>query len=111
MANGGVAVSVSWYPNAGQQLSDVADRALGQASEQILERANRQAPFLTGAMIRSSRVVEVQPGFFRIEYLVPYAAVQHQNMRFHHRHGRARWLAIELSQTDIAQTIASRVRL
>lgn len=103
-------IDVRWYPQVGDRLRRMSEDATGNAWDDILESANRSAPYLTGALIRSSRVTEVEDGQYRIEYSVPYAARMHWSQRVTLRSGRSRWLWTEIQRSDIGRMIAARIR-
>lgn len=105
-----VSVDVRWNRSVEDRMRRAVEQGTGGAWEDLLESANRNAPWLTGALVRTSRVVEVEDGRYRIEYPVPYAARQHWDQRIRHRTGRSRWLWTEIEGAQIERMIAARTR-
>lgn len=101
-------VSVTWYHDVSDAVPREVDNAVGAAAGDILLRANRGAPRLTGALIQQSEVRRDPPGFrYVIEYHVPYAARQHWTNRT-----RRQWLraSADVEEGQLERTISARVR-
>lgn len=68
------------------------DGALGDASEYVLETANRTAPIEESTLIRSG-ATDVDDGKAAVSYDTVYAVIQHERMDFRHDPGRRpKWL-------------------
>lgn len=101
-------LDIHWDERAAQAPVRQADTASRTMLDQTLEMANRDAPLLTGAMIRSSLVTDAYDGTYAIEYHVPYAFRQHQTRRYRHTRGRAFWLrdAVDKDPSQLERLIA-----
>lgn len=78
-------------PNAMREVRRAAELAVRDATEHLLEEANRTAPIEEGTLIRSGRATtDGLRGV--VSYDTPYAVRQHEDTRLKHRNGRrAKW--------------------
>lgn len=90
-----------------QELARVTRAAVSDATEYLLETANRTAPIEEGTLIGSgTATVEQDPTTTRgvVAYDTPYAVRQHEDTRLRHDAGRrAKWL--ERTADEEAATI------
>lgn len=89
--------------------------AVDDATEHLLEQANRTIPIETATMERSGQATsEAQPGRVVgvVSYDTPYAARQHEDTRLRHDDGRrAKWLEATMAEETprVGKFIADRI--
>lgn len=70
----------------------VAEKLLAQIAHKILAWAKEHAPFKTGDLRGSGKVIPVPGGGFVIAFTAPHAAAQHEHTEYHHNVGEAKYL-------------------
>ncbi len=96
--------SFRFNPNWDGPIRRAAERAIADASEHLLEEANRTAPIEEGTLIRSGKTT-VDKGRLAaaVSYDTPYAVRQHEDTRLRHDDGRrAKWLQRTLQERSTA---------
>ncbi|WP_347242883.1 hypothetical protein [Thermogutta sp.] len=110
-----LSVRALWHGDKIQQkVNTGAPDVVWQASEHILEEANRTVPLDTGALMRSGRT-HVDPASLTayISYNTPYAVRVHEHPEWHFQGGRrGKWLelTIQEQQGAVRQWIASKLK-
>lgn len=91
-----------------------ATAGLGLAAEHVLQVSNTHVPIEEGTLERSGATsVDAGAGTAAISYDTPYAAVQHEDLTFHHDAGRhAKFLetAGNTERAQVRELIAASIR-
>lgn len=113
---------LTWRAAAVQARINAATRkALTEAAEELLRKANETVPFETGALAGSGSVDPPQDTLVTIRYTAPYAVKQHDDLTLRHPNprspkssprGRARWLELTAQEqaARLGQWIATAIR-
>lgn len=67
------------------------DEGIRDAMSTILQEAKDEAPMDTGALRESGRLVQ-SPASTKIIFEAPYAEIQHENLHYAHKIGKAKYL-------------------
>lgn len=85
-------------PTVNARVKQIAERALEDAGEHLLEHANRSVPHDDGDLERSGQVTR-KDLTVAVSYDTPYATRQHETTHYRHpKKGRAKWLELTFNE-------------
>lgn len=86
--------TLEWRGDLAKQIAREAGlEALHTGGEAILTEADPEVPMLSKTLARSGTITDVpSEEAVYISYNTPYAVRQHEDLTFHHPHGKAKYL-------------------
>ncbi|QXJ40751.1 putative minor capsid protein [Curtobacterium phage Parvaparticeps] len=106
----GVGEMVKRIKEGAESMKEGAAEGLFMAAEFVLGEANERVPLETGGLMRSgSTSIDKENMVAAISYDAVQAVPQHENLSYHHDHGR-RAKFLESAINDNAKTVAELVR-